>query len=656
MAQYDSLKDYIRLNHLDTIVEGVNDYIRTSSNVKLRINDLKILTQGKIVFMPSDIIVQSEITFSPFDILTFILGISCEESHEDNNSVGVYYYNVMLRGNMSNRFSDLCVLAVEECTQESLISETVTSMFGLPNIAVDNLEEEADRVRKRLYTSVKRIEEHRYRFNPVLIKEKYKKSDNMHMWPAELPEECLGQIRFEASSATIYDINDPYTPHPNYPIPANTILLNVKYYRNEIDCDDIITAAHELVHWEIHRDYMRLLQFLDDRYKVMECKTVPIPLDNNMSLKEKARWYAEWQANELAIRVAMPKHLVEEAIEEYNNDESVHNSTDVPFSGPYYQNMIYKLAWDFNVPKEIMKMRFRQLGYDFADGIFVTVDNCNYQPFTFAQGTLKENETFVIDRVNYERLLRENSDFKKLISSGRYIYLGYVVCMFDTKYIDIVCDSDCVDFVLSSYARQHADECCLKFCLHNNCTESRNALLYDHVFLYREPYSEESEYYFDKNDNNDNMRLSQLMLDKIQDEIDEKGQCERDDALIYEMKKEGVDTFSKALTYIMDKANNPRITKNHIAEVLGCSEKTVQNYRHRDVPDTVENVMLICLACKTGPKVSEFLINKAVGGIPDIGKKKTAYKFLLKYTGTSLDYWNMILAKFELPPIKRYDQ
>ena len=40
MAQYDSLKDYIRLNHLDTIVEGVNDYIRTSSNVKLRINDL----------------------------------------------------------------------------------------------------------------------------------------------------------------------------------------------------------------------------------------------------------------------------------------------------------------------------------------------------------------------------------------------------------------------------------------------------------------------------------------------------------------------------------------------------------------------------------------------------------------------------------------
>lgn len=59
MAQYDSLKDYMQLNHLDVISEGIYDYIKTSSDVELRINDLKILTQGKIVFMPPDIIIQS---------------------------------------------------------------------------------------------------------------------------------------------------------------------------------------------------------------------------------------------------------------------------------------------------------------------------------------------------------------------------------------------------------------------------------------------------------------------------------------------------------------------------------------------------------------------------------------------------------------------
>lgn len=479
MAQYDSLKDYMQLNHLDVISEGIYDYIKTSSDVELRINDLKILTQGKIVFMPPDIIIQSEIIFKPFDILNFILGISCEESDAENNSIGVYYYNIMLTGSMSENFSDLHVLAVEECTQSSLIPETVTSMFGLPDIAVDKLEKEADKIHSLLYAFVKKNEEHKYRFEPIKIKEKFKRSDNMHMWPADLGQDILGQIRFEASSATIYDITDPYTPHPNYPIPANSILLNMKYYRNEIGCDDIITAAHELIHWEIHRDYMKLLQLLDDTYIVMECTSAPITLDDNMSLKEKARWYAEWQANELAIRVAMPKHLVEEAINEYENSISeIHHvvNSSIPHDGNYYENMIYKLHWDFNVPKEIMKNRLRQLGYDYADGTFVIVDGCTYPAFTFANGTLKENETFVIDRNNYEKLLIENEEFAELIDKKYFVYTGYVVCYNHPKYIKHRISHGIIEYVLSDYAREHADECCYRFKYtytsnHNSFTE-----------------------------------------------------------------------------------------------------------------------------------------------------------------------------------------
>ena len=429
--------------------------------------------------MPPDIIIQSEIIFKPFDILNFILGISCEESDAENNSIGVYYYKIMLTGSMSENFSDLHVLAVEECTQSSLIPETVTSMFGLPDIAVDKLEKEADKIHSLLYAFVKKNEEHKYRFEPIKIKEKFKRSDNMHMWPADLGQDILGQIRFEASSATIYDITDPYTPHPNYPIPANSILLNMKYYRNEIGCDDIITAAHELIHWEIHRDYMKLLQLLDDTYIVMECTSAPITLDDNMSLKEKARWYAEWQANELAIRVAMPKHLVEEAINEYENSISeIHHvvNSSIPHDGNYYENMIYKLHWDFNVPKEIMKNRLRQLGYDYADGTFVIVDGCTYPAFTFANGTLKENETFVIDRNNYEKLLIENEEFAELIDKKYFVYTGYVVCYNHPKYIKHRISHGIIEYVLSDYAREHADECCYRFKYtytsnHNSFTE-----------------------------------------------------------------------------------------------------------------------------------------------------------------------------------------
>ena len=639
MAQYESLKDYIRLNHLDTIVEGVNDYIRTSSNVKLRINDLKILTQGKIVFMPSDIMVQSEITFSPFDILTFILGISCEESDEDNNSVGVYYYNVMLRGNMSKRFSDLHVLAVEECTQESLISETVTGMFGLPDIGVDNLEEEADRVHKSLYTSVKRNEEHRYRFEPVLIKEKFKKSDNMHMWPAELPEECLGQIRFEASFATIYDINDPYTPHPNYPIPANSILLNVKYYRNEIGCDDIITAAHELVHWEIHRDYMRLLQFLDDRYKVMECKTVPIPLDNNMSLKEKARWYAEWQANELAIRVAMPKYLVEGAIAEYNNDESVHNPADIPFSGMYYQNMIYKLSWDFNVPKEVMKIRLRQLGYDYADGTLVTVDDCFYPPFTFPQGTLKENETFVIDRANYERLLLENEEFAELIDKSFFVYTGYVVCLYDAKYIKPIVHNCQVLYELTDYACEHADECLIKF-RYKKITNT--GLIYsDHISSYLSKIPE-----FNKVEIEGfkicgvNKELDKIINDDIEKYVD----------TINELKSRKCSTFANTLVLHMRKNN---IEEKYLSCRTQISIPLIRDYYKGTKIPGEENVMALCIGLKLHPDFCYDMFEKANYYIKSDTPQHIAYRFLFKYTYKSIDTCNAILEKLGQKPVPK---
>ena len=182
MACYQDLKDYLKLNNLDVISHGIKDHLKSSYDVEIEIEDIKILTQSGIAFMP-------------FDIVTFSIGLSCEVFYADKNSGGIYYYNVMLTGEMAERFSDLRVLAVEECTQETLISETVISMFGLPDITVGTLEEEADKIHSRLYAFVKKNEKHKYWFNPVKIKEKYKISDNMHMWPADLRQDVLGQIR-----------------------------------------------------------------------------------------------------------------------------------------------------------------------------------------------------------------------------------------------------------------------------------------------------------------------------------------------------------------------------------------------------------------------------------------------------------------------------
>lgn len=639
MAQYDSLKDYMQLNHLDVISEGIYDYIKTSSDVELRINDLKILTQGKIIF-------------KPFDILNFILGISCEESDAENNSIGVYYYNIMLTGSMSENFSDLHVLAVEECTQSSLIPETVTSMFGLPDIAVDKLEKEADKIHSLLYAFVKKNEEHKYRFEPIKIKEKFKRSDNMHMWPADLGQDILGQIRFEASSATIYDITDPYTPHPNYPIPANSILLNVKYYRNEIGCDDIITAAHELIHWEIHRDYMKLLQFLDDTYIVMEYTSAPITLDDNMSLKEKARWYAEWQANELAIRVAMPKHLVEEAINEYENSISeIHHvvNSSIPHDGNYYENMIYKLHWDFNVPKEIMKNRLRQLGYDYADGTFVIVDGCTYPAFTFANGTLKENETFVIDRNNYEKLLIENEEFAELIDKKYFVYTGYVVCYNHPKYIKHRISHGIIEYVLSDYAREHADECCYRFKYtytsnHNSFTEytiSQYLCKLDDIKL---------TITTDADDKGVSINAKQLkmILDKIKE--DEK----KAEKIKAKMLLADKTSFSDVFKYHKEKKG---LTYPIIEKVYGIPVDTLKAYaapvkstKHRNPP--LENVMLLCHAFHLPHDTAIDFLTKAKTPLEEDNALHMLYDDLLRITDEPIEVWNNYLTENGEEPLE----
>jgi hypothetical protein len=114
------------------------------------------------------------------------------------------------------------------------------------------------------------------------------------------------------------------------------------------------------------------------------------------------------------------------------------------------------------------------------------------------------------------------------------------------------------------------------------------------------------------------------------------------------------NSFAKTLTKIM---NMRKIDVHKAAYILRCDTKTVQNYLNgKTIPDTIEKVMLICLMCDSGPELGELLIRQTVGGIPDIGMKKQAYKFLLHFTNTSLDYWNLILREFGIDPILRYNK
>ena len=636
MAQYESLKDYLSLNRKDEILKKANEYFKAHSDVKNNVclKDITIITVSCVEeILPTAMV---------------CMEVSAEVYINNNASASSAYYSILFSGNVLKGFSGLNLISAGEISEKELHEEKIPAMFGLPDITCDTLEEESQKIHRILCAIIKKDSEHKYWFPVIEIKEKYK----LKMWPAKLDDGVLGQIRFTPSRADIYDIRNMNKCFTDEPIPANVILINSEYYKSYNNrYDDIIVAAHELVHWNLHRMYFYISQLLDDNYQLMNCSSKPIVFDDSMSLKDKAYWYAEWQANELAMRVAMPKHLVEKAIEEYNNDESVHNPTDKPFSGMYYHHMIEKLSWDFNVPEVIVKERLRQLGYDYAEGTFVTVDDCTYKPFTFTQGTLKENETFVIDRENYERLLREDNTFAELIESKICVYTGCIVCINSPKYINYSIYNNQLNYSLSEYALGHADECCLIFTSCTSYDTNKQITLTWNSYLCCDIINKDKKLRFKAEEN---MKVSEYRDRHIE-------RIRNDEEMYGKILKAGKDDFSEIFTFIMDKEyadeesdKMPQLRKKDLAEFIGCDDKTIQNYRTRkSLPDTIEKVMLICLALETGPKVSKHLIEKSVGGISDVGNKKIAYETLLEHTYLPLDEWNRILENnFDLPPIK----
>lgn len=152
-------------------------------------------------------------------------------------------------------------------------------------------------------------------------------------------------------------------------------------------------------------------------------------------------------------------------------------------------------------------------------------------------------------------------------------------------------------------------------------------------------------YYFDEEDPK---KLSKRMFHIIEEIKRNEEKSLRDKKELCLLINNNKDTFAKAFEYILTEFRENKLTNEELAHWIGCSLKTVQNYRNGiSKPKKIETVMRICLACELGPLVSKFLIEKTVGGIPDEGNKRAAYELLLHHTGVDILYWNMIMDQFD---------
>ncbi len=351
---------------------------------------------------------------------------------------------------------------VSECPIELLGETTFWDEFGIPCFQADELENIANDF---FETCCQDAIYYMYHFPYDYVIERL----GIKAYEADLPENIFGRMYFKEDNATVYRKFHPRMEAiklENVKIEPGTMLISKdNYFMIETGCYTM-TIAHEIVHWCYHQKFFKILSLLGDNMSMMSCDVEPIQFNDGMTNLQKAMWVVEWQANALGMRIAMPQALFVQALE-----EAYDRASKRPRKGSYYaevwEDTIHRVAELFDVSDLAAKQRAIQLGWDIAAGTHLYINRKIHSPFLFRKGTLGMNQTFVIDKEGVAKLCEQNPFFNSLLHSGKFVYIGYVVCIKHDKYIREAEDYEKLisgyDYELTDYAREHVDECCLVF-------------------------------------------------------------------------------------------------------------------------------------------------------------------------------------------------
>ena len=637
MAKYPDLKSYLQVNYIKLFTDEIQKFVdgNYDGNGFHNINVLSLLkhkidnVEVKALTCHDDIgpRVKMDVGLAA-DIVELGLGTKKYEADRKTR-----WFKIYIQGNLINGLQDVEVLKTEEFYSGNFEKENALDQFLVPYIYSASLEENADDFADfyccdTLYDGYKLPVAH-------ILKE-----FEIKYYLADLPDNCFGRMYFRKATATVYGTL-PYVgkeKRENEVIEPGTMLISRDKYYLGNDGTQRLTITHEIIHWYLHQKYFKLLALLDDQSDMMSCEVEPSRFEESMTLAQKAHWYAEWQANALAIRIAMPLNLMRAAFADISASED-----KMQFPGDIVENALCKIAELFDVPKFAAKQRARQLGLEAADGAFLYVDGKWHEPFVFENGNLDAHQTYVIDRSSYDKLYQNNSNFAQLIDSGKYIYLGYVVCINDPKYVKVDFVGNKAELKLSDYAREYADECCIKFSFKSS---SYLREMQDKYEFYGESYlSKEvkSENYVEHDyDEKYNLNCLQNAEDLIKEVKAIKAAQEAEDNVKLEMMQKHCITFADTLIYHMDRKH---ISVEDLMQRSGLSDTTIKKYRAEKSNPPIENVMAVCIGLNIPKAYSIHLLETCSYTLGDSPRDR-AYKICLDHDDGTLIQWNMILQAF----------
>ncbi|HGI4759906.1 TPA: XRE family transcriptional regulator [Streptococcus agalactiae] len=426
---------------------------------------------------------------------------------------------------------------------------------------------------------------------------------SIHQEKLTIDNSVFGKMVFKDTDVEVIEDEQLVSDHFN----KGSILVDkdVVFKRNVGSYNN--TVIHECVHWELHKVFHEVKMVLDKDHSQVSSWT-------EENLADSSMWtsldWMEWQANGIAPRILMPKVQTRIKIRELFQTLTLVNP-DISRS-ELVQEVVDNLATFFEVSRQAAKIRMIDLGFKEANGVYNYLDDRYMHNFAFELEAFDKGSSYTITSNDLCFEYCFNESFRQIIDRNKFIYVDNHLCLKDKKFIYMTKDGP----IMTDYAYEHMDECCLIFKVKSkNFTSISNETYYDYVL--NRGVTKESEIKADFVDILQNPSLMDQLPPLDMMKLGKK---------ISELLKELPFEFSGTLRSHRKRKN---CTQPFLAKLVGITERTLRDYETlEDNLPRLELTLSFCFALKLRPELSDDMIKKA-GHQLTISPPHQVYKMLL---------------------------
>lgn len=426
---------------------------------------------------------------------------------------------------------------------------------------------------------------------------------SIHQEKLTIDDSIFGKMVFKDTDVEVIEEEQLVAKHFN----KGSILVDkdVVFKRNVGSYNN--TVIHECVHWELHKVFHEVKMILDQEHSTVSSWT-------EENLADSSMWssldWMEWQANGIAPRILMPKIQTKIKIRELFQTLTLVNP-DISRS-ELVQEVVDNLASFFKVSRQAAKIRMIDLGFKEANGVYNYLDDRYMHNFAFELEAFDNGSSYTITSNDLCFEYCFNEKFKQIIDRNKFLYIDNHLCLKDKKYISMTKDGP----IMTDYAYEHMDECCLLFKVKSkNLKSISDEDYYDYVL--NRGVANESEIKADFVDIIQNPslmdQLPPLEMVKLAKNISN---------LLKELPFEYSGT-------LRSHRERKKCSQPLLAKIVGIDQRTLRKYETEDdyLPK-FELALSFCFALKLLPQLSEDMLEKA-GYRLTISPQHQVYRMLL---------------------------